>query len=98
MGELFPHIRNPITRRRFDAQLVSDMESHREMAARAGRSNFGNTLRMARGPYLRDVAQPRTKGAPEPVLSLPKDLASETWDRANPLEQMTSPPKRPYNP
>ncbi len=46
MGEIFRRIRYLIHRRRFDAELHSDMEFHREMAARAGRSNFGNTLRM----------------------------------------------------
>ena len=46
MGEIFRRIRYLISRRRFDAELESDMEFHREMAARAGRSNFGNTLRM----------------------------------------------------
>jgi len=46
LGEIFRRIRYLINRRRFDAELESDMEFHREMAARAGRSNFGNTLRM----------------------------------------------------
>ena len=46
MGEIFRRIRYLINRRRFDAELESDMEFHREMAARAGYSNFGNTLRM----------------------------------------------------
>ena len=46
MGELFRRIRYLINRRRFDRELESDMEFHREMAARAGRNNFGNTLRM----------------------------------------------------
>jgi hypothetical protein len=46
MGEIFRRIRYLINRRRFDAELESDMEFHREMAAQAGRSNFGNTLRM----------------------------------------------------
>jgi predicted permease len=46
MGELLRRIRYLIQRRRFDAELASDMEFHREMAARAGRNNFGNTLRM----------------------------------------------------
>ena len=46
MGEIFRRIRYLINRRRLDAELESDMEFHREMAARAGRSNFGNTLRM----------------------------------------------------
>jgi predicted permease len=46
MGEIFRRIRYLINRRRFDAELESEMEFHREMAARAGRSNFGNTLRM----------------------------------------------------
>jgi predicted permease len=46
MGEIFRRIRYLINRRRFDAELESDMEFHREMAARAGRRNFGNTLRM----------------------------------------------------
>ena len=46
MGEIFRRIRYLINRRRLDAELESDMEFHSEMAARAGRSNFGNTLRM----------------------------------------------------
>jgi putative ABC transport system permease protein len=46
MGEIFRRIRYLMNRRRFDAELESDMEFHREMAARAGRSNFGNTLRL----------------------------------------------------
>jgi predicted permease len=46
MGELFRRIRYLIHRRRYDAELASDMEFHREMAARAGRRNFGNVLRM----------------------------------------------------
>jgi predicted permease len=32
--------------RRISAELQNDMEFHREMAARAGRNNFGNMLRM----------------------------------------------------
>jgi predicted permease len=46
MGELWRRIHYLINRRRLDAELESDMEFHREMAARSGRSNFGNTLRM----------------------------------------------------
>jgi predicted permease len=46
MGELFRRIRYLLNRRRIDAELESDMEFHREMAAREGRNNFGNTLRM----------------------------------------------------
>jgi predicted permease len=46
MGELFRRIRYLIHRRRFDAELSGDMEFHREMAARAGRANFGNALRI----------------------------------------------------
>ena len=46
MGELVRRIKYLINRRRMDAELESDMEFHREMAARAGRSNFGNALRM----------------------------------------------------
>jgi len=46
MGKLLRRIYYLINRRRVDAELESDMEFHREMAARAGRSNFGNTLRM----------------------------------------------------
>ena len=46
MGELFRRIQYLFNRRRLDAELESDMEFHREMAARAGRRNFGNTLRM----------------------------------------------------
>ena len=46
MGEIFRRIRYLMNRRRFDAELESDMEFHREMIARGGRSNFGNTLRL----------------------------------------------------
>ena len=46
MGELFRRIRYLIFRRRYQAELDGDMAFHREMAARAGRSNFGNELRM----------------------------------------------------
>jgi predicted permease len=46
MSEIFRRIRYLLNRRRFDAELESDMQFHREMAARAGCSNFGNTLRM----------------------------------------------------
>ncbi|HEY2469076.1 MAG TPA: ABC transporter permease [Terracidiphilus sp.] len=46
MGELWRRINYLIHRRRLDAELESDMEFHREMAARAGHNNFGNTLRM----------------------------------------------------
>ncbi len=46
MSELFRRIRYLLNRRRLDAELENDMEFHREMAARAGRSNFGNMLRM----------------------------------------------------
>jgi predicted permease len=46
VGEFFRRFQYLINRRRRDAELESDMEFHREMAARAGRSNFGNVLRM----------------------------------------------------
>lgn len=50
MGELFRRIRYLIHHRRYDAELESDMEFHREMAARQGSNNFGNTL------HLRELA------------------------------------------
>ena len=46
MGELWRRFLYLFNRRRLDAELEADMEFHREMAARAGRNNFGNTLRM----------------------------------------------------
>lgn len=46
MGEFFRRIKYLLNRRRMDAELESDMEFHREMAAKAGRNNFGNTLRI----------------------------------------------------
>ena len=46
MSALFRRIRYLIFHRRFDAELANDMAFHREMAARAGRRNFGNELRM----------------------------------------------------
>jgi predicted permease len=46
MGELWRRILYLVNRRRLDAELEADIEFHQEMAARAGRNNFGNTLRM----------------------------------------------------
>ena len=46
MGELFRRLRYLLKRRQLDGELKSDMQFHREMAARAGRSNFGNMLRL----------------------------------------------------
>jgi predicted permease len=51
MGEFFRRIGFLINRRRLGAELQIDMEFHREMAARAGRNNFGNTLRMREQSY-----------------------------------------------
>jgi predicted permease len=51
MGELFRRIHYLINKRRLDTELQNDMEFHREMAARAGRKNFGNTLRMREQAY-----------------------------------------------
>jgi len=46
MGEIWRRILYLFRRSRLDAELESDMQFHREMAAREGRKNFGNTLRM----------------------------------------------------
>lgn len=46
MSELLRRILYLMNRRRLDAELENDIEFHREMAARAGRSNFGNILRI----------------------------------------------------
>jgi predicted permease len=46
MAEIFRRIRYLVNRRRFDEELESDMEFHRDMAARHGLNNFGNVLRM----------------------------------------------------
>jgi hypothetical protein len=46
MGEFFRRLYYLINHRRFDRELESDMEFHREMAAREGHRNFGNTLRL----------------------------------------------------
>jgi len=46
VGEVLRRLRYLLHRRRFDQELESDMEFHREMAARQGRRNFGNTLRL----------------------------------------------------
>jgi putative ABC transport system permease protein len=51
MSEFFRRIYYLINRRRLDAELQNDMEFHREMAARAGNINFGNTLRMREQAY-----------------------------------------------
>src|SRR5579872_4239896 len=46
MSEIFRRIQYLLQRRRFERELAGDMEFHREMAARQGRSNFGNELRL----------------------------------------------------
>jgi predicted permease len=46
MGELWRRFLYLFNRHRLDAELEADMDFHREMAARAGRNNFGNTLRL----------------------------------------------------
>ena len=51
MKEFFRRVHYLIFRRRLDAELQNDMEFHREMAARAGRSNFGNVLRIREQAY-----------------------------------------------
>jgi predicted permease len=51
VGELFRRIHYLIHRRHLDADLQDDMDFHREMAARAGRNNFGNSLRMREQAY-----------------------------------------------
>ena len=51
MRELFRRLYYLIHRRRLAAELESDMAFHREMAERAGHSNFGNTLRMREQAY-----------------------------------------------
>lgn len=51
MGELFRRLHYLLHRRRLDAELQNDMEFHREMAARTGDTNFGNTLRLREQAY-----------------------------------------------
>ena len=46
MSELLRRIRYLLNRRRFDEELASEMEFHREMSARDGGRPFGNTLRL----------------------------------------------------
>lgn len=46
MGNFIRRIYYLLNRRRLNAELQNDMEFHREMAARAGRNNFGNMLRL----------------------------------------------------
>jgi predicted permease len=46
MGELFRRLRYLLRRHQLDQELEDDMDFHREMMARDGRRNFGNTLRL----------------------------------------------------
>lgn len=46
MREFFRRIQYRLNRRQMDAELEADMESHREIAAGAGRQNFGNMLQL----------------------------------------------------
>jgi len=46
VSEIFRRLRYLLFRRRFDQELQNEMEFHREMAARHGGRNFGNSLRL----------------------------------------------------
>jgi predicted permease len=46
MNEFFRRLLYLFSRRRLEQELESDMQFHREMAARAGRNNFGNMLQL----------------------------------------------------
>lgn len=46
MGDLFRRLQYLLHRRQLDRELKNDMDFHREMMAREGRRNFGNTLRL----------------------------------------------------
>src|SRR5258705_13218639 len=46
MGEFFRRVHYLLNRRQLDRELENDMEFHREMAAREGKKNFGNILRL----------------------------------------------------
>ena len=46
MGVIWRRVVYLFNRRRLEAELEADMEFHREMAASAGRKNFGNMLRI----------------------------------------------------
>lgn len=46
MGEFFRRLRYLLNSRRFEEELQNDLEFHREMAARQGRQNFGDMLRL----------------------------------------------------
>jgi predicted permease len=46
MSEVFRRLSYLLNWRRKESELADEMEFHREMSARAGRENFGNTLRL----------------------------------------------------
>jgi predicted permease len=46
MSEFFRRLRYLLNRRRFDRELASEMEAHRELAARDGGKPFGNAARL----------------------------------------------------
>ena len=46
MSEFFRRLRYLLNRRRFDQELINDMEVHREMASHEGSQTFGNVLRL----------------------------------------------------
>src|ERR1039458_8076662 len=46
MSDFFRRLQYLLNRQRLDRALANDMEVHREMAARHGRSNFGNPLHL----------------------------------------------------
>jgi hypothetical protein len=46
MTPLLRRLRYLLNRRRFDQELASDLEFHREMLGRQGNTNLGNTLHL----------------------------------------------------
>ena len=46
MDELFRRLRYLLNRRRFDRELESEMQFHREMTTKAAQTGFGNVLRL----------------------------------------------------
>src|SRR5690348_9882648 len=46
MSQFFRRLQYLLHRRRYDQELASDLELHREMAARCGDRNLGNSLRL----------------------------------------------------
>ena len=83
MSDFFRRLQYLLNHRRLDRELANDLEFHREMAAREGRENLGNTL------HLREEARdawggPGSSASPRTSPTPPACYANRPASRSPP--------------